>query len=108
MIFKNITLIDENMVPCENMFLATRDNKIEYIGREEPKKDYGRVIDGKNRLLIPAFYNAHTHSPMQLLRGYGENLSLMDWLFKRIFPFEAQLNSNDIYFLTFVLYRVKI
>ena len=42
MIFKNITLIDENMVPCENMFLATRDNKIEYIGREEPKKDYGR------------------------------------------------------------------
>lgn len=98
MIFKNITLIDENMVPCENMFLATRDNKIEYIGREEPKKDYGRVIDGKNRLLIPAFYNAHTHSPMQLLRGYGENLSLMDWLFKRIFPFEAQLNSNDIYF----------
>ena len=55
MIFKNITLIDENMVPCENMFLATRDNKIEYIGREEPKKDYGRVIDGKNRLLIPLY-----------------------------------------------------
>lgn len=98
MIFKNITLIDEKMIPRENMFLGTRGAFIAYIGETEPREDYGREIDGKNRLLIPAFYNAHTHSPMQLLRGYGENLSLMDWLFKRIFPFEAQLTSEDIYY----------
>jgi len=62
-------------------------------------KDPGaeRVIDGRGKLLMPGFYNAHTHLPMTLLRGYGENMRLMDWLEKKIFPFEDRLDGDDCY-----------
>ena len=34
---------------------------------------------------------------MTLRRGYGENMTLDDWLHKRIFPFEAKMTGEDIY-----------
>ena len=34
---------------------------------------------------------------MTLLRGYAEDLSLSDWLNKKVFPFEARLTDEDIY-----------
>ena len=46
---------------------------------------------------MSGFYNAHTHSPMTLLRGYGENMMLNDWLNKKIFPYEAELTINSVY-----------
>ena len=55
------------------------------------------VYDGSNKLMIPGFVNAHSHIPMTLLRGYGEGLSLHDWLEKRIYPFEAQMTVDDMY-----------
>ena len=49
---------------------------------------------------MPGFYNGHAHSPMGLMRGYGENMVLQDWLEKRIFPFEDRLDSNAVYWGT--------
>lgn len=98
MLFKNITILDENFEIKNNMFVATKDEKVAYIGETEPMEDYGEIYDGKGKLLMPGFYNAHAHSPMTLLRGYGENMSLQDWLFNRIFPFEDHLNSNAVYY----------
>ena len=49
---------------------------------------------------MPAFYNSHGHSPMALMRGYGENMVLQDWLNKLIFPFEDKLDSNAVYWGT--------
>jgi len=60
--------------------------------------DAERVIDGRGKLLMPGFYNAHTHAPMTLLRGYGENMQLMEWLEQKVFPFEQQLTGEDCYF----------
>ena len=37
---------------------------------------------------------------MTLMRGYGENMALQDWLNKRIFPFEAHLTGDDVYYAT--------
>jgi 5-methylthioadenosine/S-adenosylhomocysteine deaminase len=59
-----------------------------------------RVIDGEGKLLMPGFYNAHTHAPMTLLRGYGENMQLEDWLKKKVFPFEDKLTGEDCYHAT--------
>ena len=61
---------------------------------------FGEFYDGNGRVLMPAFYNAHGHSPMTLLRGYGENLPLDRWLNERIFPFEAKLYSEGVYWAT--------
>lgn len=100
MLFSNITILDENLDVKENMFVGIAGDKIDYIGSDKPEKDYGEVYDGKGRLLMSGFYNAHAHSPMALMRGYGENLALQDWLGTRIFPFEAKLNSNAVYWGT--------
>lgn len=100
MIFKNISLLNENFQLEENMYVGIKDDKIDYIGKEIPQGDYGDSYDGKGKLLMSGFFNSHAHSPMTLLRGYGENLALQDWLNKRIFPFEAKLDGNAVYWGT--------
>lgn len=62
--------------------------------------DFGEVIDGAGRLLMPALYNTHAHSPMVLLRGYAENLPLDRWLNEKCFPFEAKMTGDDCYWGT--------
>ena len=55
--------------------------------REEPQEDPpGERHDGRHRLLLPGFYNVHSHAPMTLLRGYAENLPLQRWLGEKVFP----------------------
>ena len=98
MLFKDITIIDENFEVKQHMYVGVKDKTIAYVGDSMPAEDFGEVYEGKNRLLSPAFYNAHSHLPMFLLRGYGENLPLAEWLNNRIFPFEAHLTGKDQYY----------
>src|SRR6056297_4185298 len=100
MLFKNITIINENFNVQENMYVATKGEKIVYVGDIEPSVNYGEIYDGKNKLLMPGFYNAHGHSAMSLMRGFGENLPLKDWLTNKIFPFEDKLYRKAIYWAT--------
>ena len=99
MLFKNIIVIDEDMNVKHNRYVGIKGEKIDYVGDSFPENasGYGRTYDGSNRLLMSGFYNAHAHSPMALMRGYGENMALRDWLEKKIFPFEAKLTGNDVY-----------
>ena len=59
--------------------------------------DFDIVIDGKNKLLIPPFYNTHCHAAMTLLRGIADNLELMEWLEKHIWPAENNLTAEAVY-----------
>jgi 5-methylthioadenosine/S-adenosylhomocysteine deaminase len=55
------------------------------------------LFDGRGKCMaLPGLINAHTHVSMTLLRGMGEELPLMDWLEKRIFPAEAKLGAQNI------------
>ena len=55
------------------------------------------LFDGLGKCAaIPGLVNAHTHISMTLLRGLGEELPLMDWLQKKIFPVEERLASRHI------------
>lgn len=100
MLFKDISILDENFEIKHNMYVGIEGSRIEYIGSSMPEKDYGRCYEGKGKLLMCGFYNSHGHSPMALMRGYGENLALQDWLNKKIFPFEDKLDSNAVYWGT--------
>lgn len=57
-------------------------------------------IDCRGNLLMPGFKNAHTHSGMTLLRSYADDLPLQAWLNEQVFPIEAKLSEEDIYYLT--------
>ena len=102
MLFKNIGLIDENFEYRENMYVGTNCHRIVYIDNKPPEDEevFFETYDGRGKLLMPGFYNAHGHSPMSLMRGYGENLPLDRWLNERIFPFEDKLTSDAVYWAT--------
>jgi len=56
-----------------------------------------KVIDGVGKAVVAGFINGHTHAAMTLTRGMGDDLTLEDWLHKRIWPFEAKLTDEKVY-----------
>ena len=57
-----------------------------------------KIIDGTGKAIEPAFYNTHTHISMTLLKGLGDNKELHDWLNQDIWPREAKMTPEDIYY----------
>ena len=104
MLFKNISVLKEDFSAAHGMDVRTEGAYIVSVKDTVPGDKVGgaaqgdRVIDGSGKLLMPGFFNAHTHVPMTLLRGYGENMILQDWLEKKVFPFEEKLTGEDCYY----------
>ena len=48
------------------------------------------TIDAGGQVVLPGLINTHTHAPMVLYRGLADDLALMEWLQKYIFPAEAK------------------
>ena len=97
MLFEKISVLTPDYTIADDMYVMTKGSAITYVGKERPEGEQRRIIDGKYRLLMPAFYNAHGHTPMTILRGYGENMELSRWLNEKIFPFEAKLTPAMVY-----------
>lgn len=97
MLFRDITLIDENYTAKAHKNILVENGLIKAITDEIPKDYMGEIYDGQNKIAAPGFFNSHCHVPMSLLRGYGEGLPLHRWLEERMFPFEALLSEEDIY-----------
>src|SRR3954464_3640105 len=53
------------------------------------------VIDTSGQVVMPGLINTHTHAPMVLFRGLADDLALMDWLERYIFPAAAKTVSPD-------------
>lgn len=82
-----------------NTSIGISNGIIEFAGSGE---DWGhfkadKVIDGKYKLVMPGLVNTHTHCAMTLLRNFANDLALHDWLFNHVFPAEAKLDAEDVY-----------
>ena len=53
------------------------------------------VIDARGQAVLPGLINTHTHAAMVMYRGLGNDLALMDWLQKYIFPAEGKTVSAE-------------
>lgn len=95
-LIKNVyTVLPDGSTPLTNIMID--QDKITAIGDVPEDFHAGKIIDGTNRLAIPGFVNAHTHTSMTLLRSYADDMALMDWLNNKIWPTEAKMTEDDIY-----------
>ncbi len=60
------------------------------------KHNYDEVFDVKNLTLVPGFIQTHVHLSQTLFRGLADDLSLLDWLRLKVFPFENAHNENSL------------
>src|SRR6266516_2714683 len=54
------------------------------------------TIIAPNQIVLPGLVNTHTHAPMVMYRGLADDLALMEWLQKYIFPAEAKTVSPEL------------
>jgi len=104
---KNVDMIVRNaeiltMDPDFSVFnpgaIAISGTSIEAVGQESDiMENYSAptVIDGKGKIMLPGFVNAHTHVPMALLRGLADDLRLDVWLMGYMMPVEREFVSPD-------------
>ena len=83
--------------------IAIAGQRIIHIGEEGTLPENFRaekIIDAPNMVALPGFVNCHTHAAMTLFRGYADDLPLRQWLEEKIWPLEAGLQKEDIYWGT--------
>jgi 5-methylthioadenosine/S-adenosylhomocysteine deaminase len=54
------------------------------------------TIEARDQVILPGLINTHTHAPMVMFRGLADDLALMEWLQKYIFPAEAKTVSPEL------------
>ncbi len=102
LLLDNITILPMgNEAKIEKGYIIIEDNLIKEVGEgAAPATEYDKIIDGTSKVALPGFINTHTHAAMTLLRGYADDLPLMEWLEEKIWPLEAKLSPEDVYWGT--------
>lgn len=98
-LIKNAWIItcNENFDIIKNSYLLIEDGKFKSITENIPEGEFD-IIDANGGIVMPGLVNAHTHSPMTFLRGYADGYPLEVWLNEHIFPKEALLTDEDVYY----------
>src|ERR1051325_3435505 len=75
--------------------LLIRDGRIASVGESDASK-IDETIDANGSAVLPGFVQTHIHLCQTLFRGAADDLSLLDWLKKRIWPMEAAHSATSI------------
>jgi 5-methylthioadenosine/S-adenosylhomocysteine deaminase len=90
--------VEPDLTCLEHTSLALRDGRIlDILPTATARARYtaNKNVELPNHALIPGLVNAHTHAAMSLFRGLSDDLPLMDWLTKHIWPAEAKWISPE-------------
>jgi len=80
--------------------LRAEGGRITELGPGVTARAGDEIVDGRGTAVVRGLVNGHTHAAMTLFRGYGDDLPLMEWLERRIWPAEARLDADDVYWGT--------
>jgi len=85
---------DSNVVGGD---VASVDGELVQVGGEyTPRtRDY-EILDATGCVVMPGLVQSHTHLCQTLARGAGDDLELLDWLRKVVWPYEASLEADDL------------
>ncbi len=72
-----------------------RDGRIEEVG-ESFSSGVDEILDAHGCAVLPGFVQTHIHLCQTLFRGAADDLSLIDWLKKRVWPMEAAHTAESI------------
>ena len=90
-LLKNVSLHGKKV---DVLIEGNRFKKISESITEEADK----TINCDGKAIEPAFYNCHTHISMTILKGLGDDKELHNWLIQDIWPREAKMIPQDIYY----------
>ena len=80
-----VTMNDRHEVLDANILI--RDGRIVSVGGPEEQADH--VIDARGGYVLPGFVQTHVHLCQTLFRSFADDLPLLDWLRRRVWPLEA-------------------
>lgn len=107
-LIKNCNLISMNLKEPENKIQKNMDILIEnekIIKISKNIKDSAeKVIDGTEKIVMPGLINTHAHVPMSIFRETVDGYITQDWLTQKIWPVEAKLTEEDVYFASMLSY----
>ncbi|MBU1292047.1 amidohydrolase [Patescibacteria group bacterium] len=103
-LIKNITIVTQNKEReiVKKGSLVIEKEYIKVIGKSKSiEKEYSRkakkVIDGKNKVIMPGLINSHGHLAMTLLRGYADDMDLEKWWLEYVYPVESKFTRKKVY-----------
>ena len=94
-----LPITPQNQILEHHALVICGEYIIDLLPVKEAKKKYREAcyLNLENHILMPGLVNAHTHTPMNLFRGLADDLKLLDWLQKHIWPAEkALINAESV------------
>lgn len=94
---KQIVTVNNSMDILRNCFIEIEDGVITRIDKlENMEIGTNEVYRFPNLTLLPGFVQTHIHLCQTLFRGLADDMQLLDWLQKRIFPYENNHNKESL------------
>jgi 5-methylthioadenosine/S-adenosylhomocysteine deaminase len=93
-----VLTMEPDTEPIKNGAVAVADGKIAAVGPAEELLELapaGDVLNAGNCLVMPGLVNTHSHLAMTVLRGIADDLPLMEWLEKHIWPVEKEHMNRE-------------
>jgi len=88
-LIRNATIVTMNdALDVVEGSVSVRDGRIAAVG-SEPADRHDAVIDAAGAYLLPGFIQTHVHLCQTLFRGYADDMPLLEWLRRRVWPMEA-------------------
>ena len=96
----DITLEEKDLLIQNGKIVKIEKN----IEKTEVLTENLKIIDATNHIIMPGLINTHAHIPMSIFRETTEGCKLYEWLQDKIWPVEAKLNEEDIYWASMLSY----
>ncbi len=106
-LIRNIAVYNDKKIK-EHQNIEIKGTRITGFPEHPDASAYDTVIEGRDMLAMPGMVNAHTHVAMTMFRSYADDMALMDWLQQKIWPAEARLNDDIVYWASLLAFAEMI
>lgn len=90
--------MDDRLTVIDDALIGIQQGRIAFVQEacgSQPIRAR-RTINAARCLILPGLINTHVHAPMVCFRGMADDLPLMDWLNRHIFPAEAKYVDKEM------------